>query len=100
MPPKPPPGQIRKAISEKRVVTFTYNNLSRTCEIHVLGVANGREQILCWQLSGGSRGGNPSPWRRFDTSGVADFQLTEETFSGSRPVPYPHSQWDEVIMSV
>ncbi len=100
MPPKTPPGQIRRAINEKRVVTFSYSNLARTCEVHVLGIANGREQILCWQISGGSRGGNPSHWRRFDISGITNFQITEETFPGSRPVPHPYSRWDEVLMSV
>jgi len=109
MPPRPTRSRrprvsvenaLRTAISRKLIIRFCYSNLERECEPHVLGMANGRLQVLCWQLSGGSRGGNPSPWRRFDVSDITAFRFTRETFPGPRPVPFPHSSWDEVILSV
>ena len=98
--PKTPPGQIRKAINDRLVVTFKYAGLPRTCEPHVFGITNGREQLLCWQLSGKSQRGKIPEWRRFDVEDIQEFSLTTETFSGARPVPYPHSRWDQVLESV
>lgn len=104
MPKKPtqkvPPGQIRKAIENKLIITFVYSGLARRCEPHVYGIANGREQVLCWQISGGSRGGSKTKWRRFDLADIQSFEITEDNFPGARPVPHPHSIWDEVILSV
>jgi len=95
-----PPGKIRKAITEKTVVTFHYANLYRKCEVHVYGVTNGRDQILCWQLDGESQRGGIPEWRRFDLGDVVGLKLTNETHPGYRPVPYPHSLWDQVILTV
>ena len=96
----PPVGQIRKAITGKNIITFTYANLLRTCEPHVYGMANGRQQILCWQLSGESQRGGIPEWRRFDLGDIRNFKITNKNFPGARPVPYPHSKWDRVILSV
>lgn len=109
MPPRPTRSRrprvsvenaLRTAISRKLIVHFRYSGLERECEPHVLGIANGRTQVLCWQLSGGSRGGNPSNWRRFDIADISALRFTRENFLGQRPVPYPHSKWDEVLASV
>jgi len=91
---------LRLAIERKLIVTFRYNNLPRTCEPHVLGITNGATQILCWQSGGASRHGGLPQWRRFDLGGITGLHFTRETFPGPRPVPYPHSQWDEVLLSV
>lgn len=95
-----PPGQIRKSINGLNVVTFRYANLERTCEPHVYGVTNGRDQLLCWQLDGESQRGGIPEWRRFDVSDIENFKITGETFPGYRFVPYPHSKWDNVILTV
>lgn len=94
-------NDLFNAILQKRIVTFVYNSEDRVCETHVFGVANQKNQILCYQLSGGSiRGGIPE-WRRFDVSGIEDLKLTEETFPGPRPMPKgPHSIWERVILVV
>ena len=92
--------EIIQAIEGKKIVRFKYSGLPRTCEPHVLGITNGRLQLLCWQISGPSRGGDPSPWRRFDVGTLSNYHTTNDTFPGARPVPYPHSKWDEVILSV
>lgn len=103
--PKPvtkgvPAGQIRKAISQKFVVTFTYAGLDRTCEVHVYGMTNGQDQILCWQVDGLSKRGGLPNWRRFDVAYIENFEITTLTHGGFRPVPYPHSVWDQVYLTV
>lgn len=91
---------ILAAIGRRRVLRFTYADLPRVCEPHVLGITNGRRQVLCWQLSGASKGGDPSNWRRFDISEIKNLQVTRDTFPGKRLVPHPHSIWDHIITSV
>jgi len=106
MPPKTTPASvervIRLAIARKLIVTFTYDGFERVCEPHVLGITNGSKQVLCWQSGGGSRrnkGGLPQ-WRRFGLNGITALHFTRETFPGARPVPFPHSKWDEVLLTV
>lgn len=101
MPPKSPIERVvRIAIRRKLVVRFSYRGLERVCEPHVLGITNGTKQVLCWQSAGGSRRGGIPHWRRFDLGGISSFQFTEGTFPGDRPVPFPHSKWDEVLLTV
>jgi len=95
-----PPGQIRKAITGLNIVTFYYANRPRTCEPHVYGITNGRDQLLCWQLDGDSQRGGIPQWRRFDVSDIENFKITNKSFPGKRPVPYPHSIWDQVKLTV
>lgn len=95
-----PVEQVRKAITGLNIVTFRYANLERTCEPHVYGITNGRRQLLCWQLSGESQRGGIPEWRRFDIADIESYTVIEETFPGKRVVPYPHSKWDSVILTV
>lgn len=91
---------IQQAIQHKWIVTFFYGGEHRTCEPHVLGIANGRLQVLCWQETGGSSRGGIPEWRRFDLQEMLNLQMTREKFPGARPVPHPHSIWDQVILTV
>jgi len=100
MPIIPRSRLIRLAINRKRIITFTYAGLRRTCEPHVYGTTNGRRQLLCWQLDGGSKRGGIPEWRRFDISDILNLRVTRDAFPGARPVPYPHSKWDEIILTV
>ncbi len=91
---------IRLAINRQRVIKFRYAGLLRICEPHVLGITNGRRQILCWQLEGGSETGNLPEWRRFDVGKMQILRITSQNFPGSRLVPHPHSKWDQILLTV
>jgi hypothetical protein len=92
---------ILSAISSKNIITFTYQGSSRTCEPHVFGYANGRKQLLCYQLSGGSQRGGIPEWRRFDLADIKKLKVDKSTFPGVRIVPHPHSLgWDQIIAVV
>ena len=92
---------IRSALSNRNLVEFTYDGRVRVCEVHVMGIANGVTQVLCFQVSGGSRRGKLPNWRRFDLGSMGDLVLKDETFSGKRAIPSgTHSIWDQVLAVV
>lgn len=93
--------EIMNAITQKQVITFVYDGRTRVCEPHVFGIANRKNQVLCYQTGGGSvRGGVPE-WRRFDVARIEDLVVTKDEFPGVRPIPKgPHSIWDSVILVV
>lgn len=92
---------ILDALAGRKVLKFMYNGLQRVCEPHVLGIANGVPQVLCYQLDGkSSRGGIPA-WRRFDLASIGELETTAETFPGVRSIPQgPHTVWDTIVQVV
>lgn len=91
---------ILQALSERRLLRFTYAGQSRLCEPHVLGMANHKRQLLCYQLKGGSLSGDIPEWRRFELGSIADLKLLGKKFDGPRPTPHPYSIWSSVIQTV
>ena len=92
---------LHSALKAKKIITFSYEDRERECEIHVIGMANGVEQVLCYQISGSSQRGGIPQWRRFEVSGISDLKLTNDKFDGKRPVPHPHSLgWDQIFAVV
>lgn len=94
-------NDIITAILNKKIITFLYDGANRTCEPHIFGLTNNKNQVLCYQIQGGSvRGGIPE-WRRFDLGGISDLVVTDDEFPGVRPIPTgPHSKWDTIILVV
>lgn len=89
---------ILTALNEHFILKFSYEGKRRTCEPHVFGVANGKKQVLCYQLSGGSQRGGIPEWRRFELAGITKLKVTQATFPGKRQVPHPHSLgWKSII---
>ena len=85
------------ALKNKKVITFNYEGHARECETHIIGYSNGKQQVLCFQLSGGSSRKGIPQWRRFVISNITDLKITENEYDGQRPVPHPHSLgWDKV----
>lgn len=93
--------EIISAIINKRIIQFVYDGENRTCEPHVFGITNNKNQVLCYQTHGGSiRGGIPE-WRRFDLAEIGSLVVSDDTFAGVRPIPKgPHSKWDTIILVV
>jgi len=92
---------ILSALSGHNIIEFTYDGHVRVCEVHVLGMANGVKQVLCYQLSGGSKRGKIPNWRRFDLDSIHDLEVREQTHDGKRPIPSgAHSLWNKVLVVV
>lgn len=88
---------LLSALQSKKIVTFNYEGHFRECETHVIGISNGKKQVLCFQLSGGSSRKGIPQWRRFVIGNVTDLKVTEQDYPGQRPVPHPHSLgWDKI----
>jgi len=92
---------ILSALSGHNIIEFTYDGHVRVCEVHVLGMANSVKQILCYQLSGGSKRGKIPNWRRFDLGSIHNLEVREQTHDGKRLIPSgTHSLWDKVLSVV
>ena len=75
---------IRKAISTKRLISFDYQGYTRLAEPHVYGKKRGRNQILVYQVGGGSSTGGLPQWRRLEVDKISNFKLTRKRFAGRR----------------
>lgn len=92
---------IRQAIAEKKLVEFQYQGYARIAEPHVYGRHGGVEQLLVYQVRGGSKSGRLPDWRRVDLPEVSGLNILDETFPGRRANPSgEHSPWDETFAIV
>ena len=88
--------QIVNAIRNKKMIEFDYGGHHRIAEPHVYGRNGGVEQLLIYQVGGGSSSGGLPEWRRVDVPRMSGLVILEKTFPGPRPNPSgQHSSWDE-----
>ena len=74
---------IRRAIAEKRLVRFVYQDKERIAEPHDYGQIKGTDRLFCYQLRGESTGRLPN-WRLVDVPGIEGLEILDEKFAGSR----------------
>jgi predicted nucleotidyltransferase len=91
---------LHDAIDRRRVVQFVYKRRLRIAEPHVLGLKNGRLQILTRQIGGRSSSGPIPDWRRFYVNELSQVELTSETFAVPRRAWRKHSAFDRQIAVV
>jgi hypothetical protein len=92
---------LRRAIGERRLVTFTLHGLPRRAEPHDYGVIHGEAKLFFYQVGGRSRSGRPFGWRWALLSEIQQLQLLHQTFRGSRDSRSGrHVDWDRLIASV
>lgn len=89
---------IRTAIGSRNVVEFTYRGYSRVAEPHVLGIHNGKKQLLVYQTAGQSSSSLPG-WKRVNVDEISTFRITAQTFLGQR-APREHRNFDTVLTAV
>lgn len=76
---------IASAITNRQLLTFTYDGFARTVEPHAYGLdRKGHPALLAYQVSGGSRSGHPVGWKLFHRDGMQSLSVLPETFSGPR----------------
>lgn len=91
---------LSRAISERRLVTFTLHGLARRAEPHDLGIVKGVAKLFFYQVGGASRSGPPAGWRWAIVDEIEDLHLLEERFSGARESGARHVEWDRLLASV
>ncbi|MBI2813819.1 MAG: WYL domain-containing protein [Opitutae bacterium] len=73
---------IRRALAERRVLTFKYHGYERRVEPHALGrVSENRPALLGWQELGGSASEPPPGWRTFLLAEMESVKLLRKTFT-------------------
>lgn len=93
--------QLIDAIRDHNIVEFDYGGHHRIAEPHVYGRHNETEQLLVYQVGGGSSSGGLPQWRRVDVAKMSGLQVSDDTFSGPRPTESgEHPKWDQTYAIV
>ena len=79
-------AEIRQAIADKKLVEFSYQSFIRIAEPHAHGSIGGVDQLLAYQIRGGSRSRNLPKWASLPLSQMTDFRVLDETFPGKRVI--------------
>jgi hypothetical protein len=92
---------LRRAITERRLITFMLNGCRRIAEPHDYGIRCGVPRLFCFQTGGESSSGAALGWRWAALAKISQLQLLDITFAGPRAVPTgQHIEWDELFASV
>ena len=78
---------IRTAIEQRRLLSFTYDGHPRKVIPAALGTAKrkGKPVLHAYQVEGSSSRGDIPAWRFFYTDKMTDFRLLDETFAADPP---------------
>jgi hypothetical protein len=77
---------IAIAITNRRLIRFTYDRQPRVVEPHTYGRnKKGALAVRGYQVGGGSNSGRPEGWRIFLERDMEMLTMTQEQFSGPRP---------------
>lgn len=72
-------SQIRSEMLAGKPVAITYQGYRREVCAHVIGMKNGREQVLTFQYAGGSSRGLPpgGQWRCIPVGGIGSVEMLD-----------------------
>ena len=74
--------QICDAIDRHIVLELRYHSYSRLVEPYVYGVSRiGDELLRCYQVAGGSVGGDRRGWKLLKAADIASFHATQTSFA-------------------
>jgi hypothetical protein len=92
---------VLTAIHEKRLLRFAYHGKLRVVEPQDYGIQNGTAHLFSFQIGGQSSSGPLPDWRKFAVRDMSKLELLEQTFPGSRAVPWQrHHEWDVLFARV
>ncbi|HJA09988.1 MAG TPA: WYL domain-containing protein [Candidatus Duodenibacillus intestinavium] len=81
---------LKFAIENRRVVTFTYDGHHRVVEPFLLGVTTaGKPALRGFQTAGTSKSGKVPDWHLFSLSKIVSIEVTPTCFEGARPFYNP-----------
>lgn len=74
------------AISQKRIVTFSYDGQPRRVEPHKVGRTTAGNDVLSgYQVGGGSNSGTVPDWRLFELREIDGLDVLTDGFDSPRP---------------
>jgi predicted DNA-binding transcriptional regulator YafY len=71
---------IDKAISERKVISFVYEEQPRTVEPYMYGMLGNVTQLHAYQFAGGSNSGGIPEWRNFHIDKIESLKIYDQTF--------------------
>lgn len=76
---------ICEAIEKKRLLQFSYDDLTRIVEPHIYGrKTSGRDVLSGWLVEGYTESDSEPYWRNYLVENMDFIILLDETFSGTR----------------
>ena len=93
--------QIRRAISEKRLIEVRYKARARIAEPHDYGRQHDLDRLLIYQLMADNpAAGHETGWRLLDVRKIESLTVLDAVFMGSRQARQQHYTWDVVYARV
>ena len=79
--------QLTAAIEQRKIVTFTYEGLSRRVQPAAYGVGNrkGKDTLHAYQIGGESQRGGIPHWRNFHVEKMTGLTVLDEVFGPNPP---------------
>lgn len=89
---------ICEAIEKKRLLQFSYDDLTRIVEPHLLGrKTSGKDALSAYMVDGYSESESEPYWRNFTVDEIEFLVMLEETFAGARDGYNPNDKTMEEI---
>jgi len=77
---------IINAIQQKKLLSLSYDGITRTVEPHAYGVSKkGNELMRCYQVEGGHNSDKSHDWELLTVSKIIALSDTGKNFAGARP---------------
>jgi predicted DNA-binding transcriptional regulator YafY len=77
---------IKKAIGEKRLLRFNYDNAQRIVEPHAVGYDNKNQlKMRAYQVGGFSSSGTIPDWRIYKVDEMSMVEVLDQFFESARP---------------
>lgn len=78
--------QIKTAIQNKQLLSFTYDGYSRVVEPHTYGLdRKGHPALRAYQVRGGSESGEYVGWKMFHVNNMRGLSVLSDHFQSARP---------------
>jgi hypothetical protein len=77
--------QIKTAIQNKQLLSFSYDGFPRTVEPHTYGLdKKGHPALRAYQIKGGSESGEYIGWKIFHVNEIHNLSVLQEHFAHAR----------------
>ena len=89
---------ICEAIEKRRLLQFSYDDLTRIVEPHLFGrKTSGKDALSAYMVQGYTESDHDPYWRSYSVEKMDFITMLEETFEGARPGYNPDDQTMEEI---
>lgn len=76
---------LTQAVSNRNVLTFTYDDKARVIEPHAVGINSKGELVLRGYQIGGDSATSPQAWKLFLADKMVDLEVSNVIFISARP---------------